>query len=204
MYKIGGIYQPEHDDFSTNGASSIRWVLIQRPNPTNKWIVARYMVLSGFASHIVMSETGLNHKKISRLYQELEYEGHELKQKYQPIRKGNLLINNHMARIQASILVQLYFCLNNEVSIEDAINIQALYQAYRMYRAIRKEVIVGKKVNWRKFNITDAWCLLKEMQEGEAMMRKYKVCKCHVYTSIHQQTYIDCAFCRRLKKSDLK
>ncbi len=208
MYKVGGIYHPEHDGFGgngeLNGEASVRWVLNQRPNLTNKWIAARYMMLSGFASSIVMIETGLIYTKISRLYQELEYEGHELKRKYQPIKKGHQLINSHMARIQASVLVQLYLCLNNDVDIKDAISIRTLYQAYRMYHAIRNEVIVKRKANWLPFNITDAWCLLKEMQDGEATIKKYKPCKCHVYNSIHQRTYIDCPFCRRLKKSDLR
>ncbi len=95
--------------------------------------------------------------------------------------------------------MQLYINLSDE-NLEDAINIQALYQAYRMYHAIRKEILGMKKANWLPFDITDAWCLAKEMQNGEAMIKKCKACKCHTYTSIHQQTYIDCQFCRRLKK----
>lgn len=158
-----------------------------------RWITARHMVLAGYISKIIMIETGLTYKQLRRLYHDLEGDGYSIERKSRVFRGGATLIQNHTAKIQASILMQLYQNLGGE-NVARTVNVSALNKAYRMYHAIRKEVgLTGAR--WSPFDITDAWCLASELRCGDAMLELCDTCQCTYFTSVNQRTCVDCPFC---------
>lgn len=119
-----------------------------------RWVTARHMALAGYITKIIMIETGLTYKQVRRLYQDLERDGYTLERKSRTFRGGATLIHSHTSKIQASLLMQLYFNIGGEAVLR-SVNIKALNKAFRMYHAIRKEVPGMKGARWAPFDITD-------------------------------------------------
>ncbi|EDB4101060.1 TPA: regulator, partial [Salmonella enterica] len=151
-----------------------------------RWVTARHMALAGYITKIIMIETGLTYKQVRRLYQDLERDGYTLERKSRTFRGGATLIHSHTSKIQASLLMQLYFNIGGEAVLR-SVNIKALNKAFRMYHAIRKEVPGMKGARWAPFDITDAWCLASELRSGDAMLEVCDNCKCTYFTSVNQR-----------------
>ncbi|WP_437199716.1 hypothetical protein, partial [Salmonella sp. LSP 259/13] len=115
--------------------------------------------------------------------------------KSRTFRGGATLIHSHTSKIQASLLMQLYFNIGGEAVLR-SVNIKALNKAFRMYHAIRKEVPGMKGARWAPFDITDAWCLASELRSGDAMLEVCDNCKCTYFTSVNQRTCVECPFCK--------
>ncbi|MGN9575317.1 FlhC family transcriptional regulator [Salmonella enterica] len=160
-----------------------------------RWVTARHMALAGYITKIIMIETGLTYKQVRRLYQDLERDGYTLERKSRTFRGGATLIHSHTSKIQASLLMQLYFNIGGEAVLR-SVNIKALNKAFRMYHAIRKEVPGMKGARWAPFDITDAWCLASELRSGDAMLEVCDNCKCTYFTSVNQRTCVECPFCK--------
>ena len=161
-----------------------------------KWITARHMALAGYITRIIMIETGLTYKQVRRLYQDIERDGYSLVRKSRTCRGGATLIRSHTSKMQASILMLLYYRIGGEDVMKD-INIQALNKAYQLYHAVRKEVPkMHGSTKWAAFDITDAWCLASELRSADAMFENCENCECLFFTSVNQRTYIKCPFCK--------
>lgn len=160
----------------------------------SRWITARHMALAGYITKIIMIETGLTYKQVRRLYQDIEKDGYELGRRSRTFRGGATLVHSHTSKIQASLLMQLYYNIGGEAVLR-SVNIKALNKAFRMYHAIRKEVPGMKGVRWAPFDITDAWCLASELRYGEAMIEECSNCECTYFTSVNQRTCVECPFC---------
>lgn len=126
---------------------------------------------------------------------DLERDGYTLERKSRTFRGGATLIHSHTSKIQASLLMQLYFNIGGEAVLR-SVNIKALNKAFRMYHAIRKEVPGMKGARWAPFDITDAWCLASELRSGDAMLEVCDNCKCTYFTSVNQRTCVECPFCK--------
>lgn len=163
-------------------------------NSLARWITARNMALAGYITKIIMVETGLTYKQVRRMYKELEDEGLEVFRKSRTARGGATLIHSHTSKIEASLLMQLYYNIAGEAALR-SINIDALHVAYQMYCAIRNETPGIKGIRWQMLDITDAWCLAQELRSGEAMIETCHSCKCNYFTSVNQRTSVNCPFC---------
>ncbi|HFQ4862422.1 TPA: FlhC family transcriptional regulator [Vibrio vulnificus] len=152
------------------------------------------MALIGYISQIIMIETGLTYKQIRRLYKELKDEGLTFRRKSHKVRGGATIIHSHTSKIEASLLMQLYYNIAGEAALR-SINIDALHVAYQMYCAIRNETPGIKGIRWQMLDITDAWCLAQELRSGEAMIETCPGCKCNYFTSVNQRTSVNCPFC---------
>ncbi|WP_347364515.1 FlhC family transcriptional regulator [Vibrio vulnificus] len=164
-------------------------------NSLARWITARNMALAGYITKIIMVETGLTYKQVRRMYKELEDEGLEVFRKSRTARGGATLIHSHTSKIEASLLMQLYYNIAGEAALR-SINIDALHVAYQMYCAIRNETAGIKGIRWQMLDITDAWCLAQELRSGQAMIETCHSCKCNFFTSVNQRTSVDCPFCK--------
>lgn len=164
-------------------------------------ISARHMVLAGYINYIITLETGLTYKQIRKLRLELKAEGFSATQsKSRAVRGGATLIHSHASKIQASLIMQLYSNIGGP-GVLRSINVPALGKAFRMYHALRKEVpgIGGNR--WEAFDISDAWCLAKELRTGDAMMESCRHCHCTYFTSFNQRTCVECPFCKEQSNS---
>lgn len=164
-------------------------------NSLARWILARNMALAGYVTKIIMIETGLTYKQVRRMYKELEDEGLEIYRKSRTSRGGATLIHSHTSKIEASLLMGLYYNIAGEEALR-SINIDSLHVAYQMYCSIRNEVPGMKGARWKMLDITDAWCLAQELRSGEAMIETCHSCKCNYFTSINQRTSVNCPFCK--------
>lgn len=159
-------------------------------------ITARHMVLAGYINYVITLETGLTYKQIRKLRQELKGEGFAVTQsKSRAVRGGATLIHSHTSKIQASLLMQLYSNIGGP-GVVRSINVGALGKAFRMYHAIRKEIPGISGPRWESFDISDAWCLAKELRTGDAMMEMCKHCHCNYFTSFNQRTCVECPYCK--------
>ncbi|RAI97819.1 transcriptional activator FlhC [Aeromonas salmonicida] len=164
-------------------------------------ITARHMVLAGYINYVITLETGLTYKQIRKLRQELKGEGFTVNQsKSRAVRGGATLIHSHSSKIQASLLMQLYSNIGGP-GVTRSINVAALGKAFRMYHAIRKEVPGLNGPRWEAFDISDAWCLAKELRTGDAMMELCKHCNCTFFTSFNQRTCVECPYCKEQSSS---
>jgi len=146
--------------------------------------------------------TARTYKQIRKLRQELKGEGFTVNQsKSRAVRGGATLIHSHSSKIQASLLMQLYSNIGGS-SVVRSINVAALGKAFRMYHAIRKEIPGLNGTRWEAFDISDAWCLAKELRTGDAMMELCKHCNCTYFTSFNQRTCVECPYCK--EQSPLK
>lgn len=165
------------------------------PSKLAQWVAARQMAFAGYATRIILIETGLTHKQVRRLYRELEEEGHKLVRKSRTLRTGATIISSQTAKIQASLLMTLYWTIGGE-GVLRSINIEALTKAFRLYHAIRKEVPGMRGGRWLPFDITDAWCLAQELRSDQAMLEQCHSCECIFFTSINQRTLTYCPYCK--------
>ncbi len=159
----------------------------------NQRITARYMILTGYLTKIIMLETGLTYRQVLSIHQALKKEGYKPNRQSRTFRSSATLIHSRASKIDASLLMQFYcnFC-NEETS--QAVNIGALNKAYSVYHSIRKEIpTLGKNI---PFDISGAWRLAQELKSDEAMMEKCNVCECTYFTSVLQRTLVRCPFCK--------
>ena len=97
--------------------------------------------------------------------------------------------------------MQLYSNIGGP-GVARSINVAALGKAFRMYHAIRKEIPGLSGPRWEKaFDISDAWCLAKELRTGDAMMELCKHCSCTYFTSFNQRTCVECPYCKEQSPS---
>jgi len=157
-------------------------------------VKARNMALVGYISTIIAIETGLTYKQLRTLYQHLKRDKHKLERKSRALRGGATLIHSQTSKIQASLLMQIYYNIGGDAVLR-SVNINALNQAFRMYHSIRKEVPYMQGTRWLPFDITDAWCLAAELRSNDAMLELCSHCKCTYFTSVNQRTNIQCPFC---------
>ncbi|MGL4515137.1 MAG: FlhC family transcriptional regulator [Shewanella sp.] len=167
--------------------------VIKKMDLTNR---ARDMVSVGYISQIIELETGLSYKQIRKIRNDLKLAGNELAiSNARTIRTGSALIHCHSSKLQASILMQLYVNIGSH-SIYKSINIDALYKAFLIYRSILQELQYKTDASWHLFDISDAWCLAKELRTNNAIIELCKSCHCNFYTSFNQNKIISCPFCQ--------
>ncbi|MCG3760916.1 regulator [Vibrio cincinnatiensis] len=160
----------------------------------SRWGIARNMALIGYISQIIMIETGLTYMQIRRLYKELKDEGLTIRRKSHKVRGGATIIHSHTSKIEASLLMQLYFNITGKSALR-SININTLHSAYELYSSVRSETLGMHGARWQMLDITDAWCLAQELRSGEAMIETCPSCKCNYFTSVNQRTSVNCPFC---------
>ena len=91
-------------------------------NSLARWISARNMALAGYITKIIMVETGLTYKQVRRMYKEREDEGLEICRKSRTARGGATLIHSHTSKIEASLLMQLYYNIAGEAALRSLNN----------------------------------------------------------------------------------
>ena len=158
-------------------------------------LLARQMTKAGFITKIIMIETGLTHKQLRRIYSGFEQdEGTGPRKNHATMRSGTTLIHNSATKIQASLLMQLYYNLGGD-DVTISVQIPELVKAFRLYHTLRNEIPSMKNGRWPSFTITDAWCLASELRSEMASLSVCNSCKCSYFTSVNQRTYIECPFC---------
>src|SRR5690606_2793737 len=71
-------------------------------------LLARHMLLSGYVTHIVQIETGLPPKKVRHIMKCLLDEGYRDEKRSRAVRTSKTLIYNHITKLHASLLMQIY------------------------------------------------------------------------------------------------
>lgn len=161
-----------------------------------KELLARYMILAGFITYIVMIETSLTAKKVRLIRNSLIEEGFPEERRSRAARSSKTLLKNRKAKISASIAMALYYRFGKEKVLE-TIDIQALTRAYSMYVSITKDAPFDKNMDFHEpvFDISDIWSFAQELRSGEAVIFNCKTCNCDYYSAYEEPTLIDCPFC---------
>lgn len=165
--------------------------------------MARTMALAGFVNKIITIETSLTYKQVKSIRDTLVKEGHEIKRKSRTVRGGGTLIKNHVSKIQASILMASYYNFGGR-EVFRSINIDALIKAFTMYNGIIEEMQERINANWFPFDISDAWSLALELRDANAMLEFCDTCKCAYFTSVNQDSLIECPFCLDISPQALR
>ena len=157
--------------------------------------VAERMILKGYAKKIVQIATRLTYPQITLIQSKLEQCGHICIPKQRTPRSSSSIIHNRTSKIEATLLMQLYKNIA-ALNIFREIDYVALERAHDMYLMIRYEIVKKEDPNSATLDITDAWCLSREIRSKVTTFQRCLSCKSSYLTSLTERTCIVCPFCR--------
>lgn len=163
-----------------------------------RWLTARHMALSGYATKIITTEAGVTYKQLRGIYKELEEDGFEREQaKSRRLRGSGAILRTNELRRQAAYLIQVYRNIGGD-DVFLSVNVNALNKAYRIYRSSFRELddlpcsAHGSK---GPITITEAWCLVKELREATGELFECETCKATYFSSAEEKDAYICPFC---------
>jgi hypothetical protein len=164
---------------------------------TNRQLVGRLMLITGFVNRVVELETGLSYKQIIKLQAHIRADKVKINNpQSRSLKTGASLVYNYSSKIQASLLMQLYVNVGG-ADVYHNTNVNALLRAYHIYHQLREEIPGMKAPRWAPFDINSTWSLVAELRRSAdaGMMGQCDTCNCSYFTSAAQRTYIECPYC---------
>lgn len=164
-----------------------------------KILLSREMLEAGYIKKIIMIETGLNHKTLTKVIGELLIERGISYGKSKGPKKTYLTCRT--SKYHSSIIMYLYVKLAKSVNYDvfKNINVSILNEAYRQYCFIISDIMnfteKTKSDLSNLLDINDAWYLANELRSKESNFAICNVCKNTYFYSINQRSKITCPFC---------
>lgn len=158
----------------------------------------RTLLIMGFASYVIETETNVTQKRIRRIRGELiknpEFIENINKARSNKHATSRTIIKTCEDQQHATIVMRMYAKLHKDYAIN--IDIIKLAQAYGHYIATVKSAC--ESIPIYSLTINDAWALAVELREDDAAFILCRNCKTYFYEAFNQSRYQEskpCPWC---------